>query len=511
MRNLERSTRISFRFMLVAIFVVALMLGCMFEPGNETALRSRGVAVTFSGVALSPRASITLEASASPNGPFAVIATVAASGVPTRIGGALLYRFSTSAVVPSGQWAQTCTGSETFARARGGDLVLTVYDSAAIAGVSGEECVEAEIADGAIFPFAARNCASEYGAPVRLKTPEAPLPGTELARNLRIVNPYQADDYACLTSVDGDLRILDPSNTDLELSHLETVSGDLEVRYSRDLGDTKSRLVDLPALVSVGGDVVLQSLRPAGPNPGGPLTIELGMPALAEVGGALSIEFEGAGAGFDSVRGLAALTSHAGDLTIRNRFPLDTSYPNLLAGLTEVGGDATLLLGLTSSGVLEALEHVEGDFTLEAGTLSEPADDLAALASIGGDALVRIGVGDGGELSALATVGGSLALRYGTAPAQPTLANLASIGGELRVFESFAVAGDAPLSVGSLELDANPGLTELVGTLSHVSVAPSGPIVIIHNPNISDCEAQVWADGLVGHVGPVTIADNDSC
>lgn len=511
MQTADQWNRSPSRGVFVATVVASLALGCMFEPGNETALRSRGQAVSFSGVALTPRATVTIEAAAAPNGPFAVIATVQASALPTLIGGALLYEFSTSAVVPTVRWAQTCTGSETFARARGGSLVLTTYDSAAIAGVSGEECIDAAIADGSPFLFAANTCASDHGPPARLTAPEAPLSAAVLARDLRIVNPYQAGDYACLTSIDGDLRILDPSNTDLELPDLAAVSGDLEIRYPRELGDTASRLVELPVLASVDGDVRLQSLRPAGPNPGGPLTIELGLPALTEIGGALSIEFEGAGAGLDTVRGLAALTALAGDLTVRNRFPLDTGYANLLPELVEVGGDATLLLGLTTTGVLRALENVAGDVTLEVGTLSAPAFDLAALAGIGGDATLRIGVGNGGELPALESVTGTLAVRYGSAPAQPFAASLGSVGGELRVFESFAVPGDAPLAVGSLELHANPGLTDLAGMLSHVSVAPAGPIAITDNPSITDCEAQAWVDGLAGHIGPVTISGNDSC
>lgn len=511
MSNPSRSARLLFTWCGVFAAGVGLIAGCMLKPENETSLRSRRQAVEFRGWALLPRSTVQIEAAAAPNGPFTVIATVQASGVPTGVGGAVLYEFSTSVAVPTVRWAQNCTGSETFVRARGGSLILTTYDSAAIAGVSGEECIEAAIDDATPFVFAATSCASEYGPPARLTAAEAPLPGTTISRNLRIVNPHQAEDYACLTSIDGNLRIVDPSNTDLEFPDLASVSGELEIHYPRELGDTTSRLVDLPELMTVGGGVQLESLRPDGPNPGGPLTIELGMPALTQIGGALSITFEGAGAGLDSVRGLAALTTHAGDLTVRNRFPLDTAYTNLLAQLVEVGGDATLLLGLTTNGALQALENVSGDFTLTAGTLAQPANDLAELAAIGGDADVRIDVGAGGELPALVGVGGSLALRYGTSPAQPVLAGLGSVGSELRVFESNAVPGAAPLSVGSLELDANPGLTNIGAMLSHVSVAPTGAISIIDNPNITDCEAQAWADGLPGHVGPVTISGNDSC
>ena len=73
------------RTVLVASAAVWLALGCMFEPGNETALRSRGQSVSFSGVAITPRATVTIEAAASPAGPFSVIATVQASGLPTLL------------------------------------------------------------------------------------------------------------------------------------------------------------------------------------------------------------------------------------------------------------------------------------------------------------------------------------------------------------------------------------------------------------------------------------------
>ncbi len=501
---------------LLTAVVAGLAAGCMFEPANETALRSRRQSVEFRGVTLSPRTTVRIDAAAAPNGPFALIATTQASAVPTLIGGAVLYEFSVSVAVPSARWAQTCTGSESFVRARGGSLIFTTYDHQAIAGISGEQCIEAEIADAVPFVFAANTCASDYGAPARLTAAEGALPTSVLARNLRIVNPYQAEDYACLTQVDGELRIVDPSNRDLAFPDLASVSGDLAIRYPREPGDTASRRVELPALASVGGSVGLESLRPMGPNPGGPLSIDFGLPALTQIGGALSIEFEGIGAGFDAVRGLPALVAHAGDLTLRNRFVLDTSYSNLLPALFDVGGNATLELGLTCNGVLSALENVSGDFSLEVGTLTG-GTDLDSLSEIGNHATLQIAVPSGGELPALASVAGSLAVIYDTsAPAQPLppyLANLGSVGGELRVSDSFAlpVPGDAPLTVGSLELDANPGLIDLAETLAHVSVAPTGAISITENPSITDCEAQDWVDSLPGHSGPVTIAGNDAC
>ncbi len=496
--------------------VVGFIAGCMFEPANETVLRSRSQILEFRGVTLAPRATVRIDAAGAPSGPFTVITTTQSSGNPTVIGGATLYEFSVSIAVPDARWAQTCTGSETFVRARGGSLVFTTYDSALIAGVSGEECIDNEIAGATPFVFAARSCASDYGAPARLSTPEAPLSITVLGRDLRIVNPYQAEDYACLTAVDGDLAIVDPSNTDLAFPDLESVSGDLTVRYPRELGDAASRLVDLPALASVGGSVLLESLRPVGVNPGVLLAIGFGMPALSQIGGALSIEFEGVGAGFDSVSGLPALTTQAGDLTVRNRLTLDTGYASLLPALVEVGGNTTLALGLTCTGVLSALEAVAGDFSLEVGTLMG-ATSLDSLAEVGGDATLQIAVPVGGELPSLISVAGSLAVTYDTSapadPLSPYLENLGSVGGPLRVSNSFAspVPGDAPLAVGGLELDANAGLVDLAGTLSHVSVAPTGAISFTNNPNISDCEAQDWVDALNGHPGPETVSGNGPC
>ncbi len=495
-----------------ALLAVSLATACMFSPANETALRSTAARVEFRGVSLAPRAAIRIDAAAAPGGPFAQIATAQASGVPSVIGGAVLYEFSVSVAVPAARWAQTCAGSETFVRARGGNLVFTTYDSAALAGVSGEDCIDAAIADGLGFVSAASGCRSDYGAPVRLSAPQNPLSSSVLARDLRIVNPLQAEDYACLSAVTGDLAIADPSNSDLAFPELGSVGGDLEVRYPRAQGDVESRAVDLPELASVGGHLRLESLRPPGPNPGGPLAIDFGLPALTQIGGALEIEFEGAGAGFDSLAGLPALAAHAGDLILRNRFNLDTSYGALLPALAEVGGSAEIRLGLTCVGALRALESVAGDLSLEVGTIVDAPNDLAALAAIGGDAMLQIGVPTGGELPGLVSVGGSLALRYGSPlQAAPYLAQFGSVAAELGLSDSFAVPGEAPLLVGSLALDANPGLVDLAAQLAHVSVAPTGAISITDNPNISDCDAQDWADALPGHTGPVAISGNAAC
>ena len=72
------------------------------------------------------------------------------------------------------------------------------------------------------------------------------------------------------------------------------------------------------------------------------------------------------------------------------------------------------------------------------------------------------------------------------------------------------IPGSVPLSVGSLELDGNPGLENLAESLAHVSVAPNGPVTITDNPNISDCEAQDWVDSLPGN-HPTVISGNGPC
>jgi hypothetical protein len=488
-----------------AAALLVVSSSCMFEPANETELASTAVAVEFRGVSITPRSTVRIEAAAAPNGPFVQIATAVTDARPMLQGGALTYAFSTTASIPRTRWAQTCAGSETFVRARGGNLVFTTYDSAALAGLDAETCIAQGIADGSPFVSAATTCQSLFGAPARLRVEGGGLSTTTLARGLRIVSHYQAEDYACLAQINGNLEIVDPTSAEIAFPSLTAL-------YPRLLGE--SRAIDLPLLASVGGNVDVSSVPLPG-DQGISALMDFGMPALTQVGGNLAIDFEGEGAGFDSVAGFAALGTLDGDLAVSNRRTTDTSFSNLLASLESVGGDAALRPGLSTLSLLGALETVGGDFSLVAGSLNS-IGNLAALVAIAGDASVALGV-LGDDLPALETVGGALAVRvddFGLSPGERYFPLLGDVGGVLRVFESDApigVLGAASVDVDGLELEANSSLNDLESDVGHLDIANNGAITIIDNPGISDCEAQDWVDGLQGHNGPVVISGNGPC
>jgi len=488
----------------------------MFEPANETELASTATAVEFRGVSISPRATVRIEAAPAPNGPFAQIATATTDAQAVLQGGAITYAFSTTVSIPPSRWAQTCSGSETFVRARGGNLVFTTYDTAAVAGVDAETCIALQISDGRPFVYAAAACKSIYGAPARLRVQRGGLSTPTLSRDLRIVSHYQAQDYECLTQIDGSLSIVDPTTFDIAFPALEAVTGSLDAVYPRELG--QSRAVDLPLLASVGGDVRVSSF----PMPGAQefvVHMDFGMPALTQSGGNLTIEFEGAGAGFDSLSGFDTLAMLDGDLRLWNRRFIDTSFNSLLPSLQSVAGDAELRPGLSTFGLLNSLASVAGDVALAAGSLNgSPDDDLIALVTIGGDARVELFAGaQGGDLPALTSVGGALAVKVGAFafnPGDRYFPALSDVGGVLRVFETEApigALGATSVDAGGLELDANPSLTDLESDIGHVAIPNNGPITIIDNPGITDCDAEAWVDGLQGHNGPVEISGNGPC
>jgi hypothetical protein len=492
---------------------------CMFEPGHEQVVQRRRE-VTFSGSVLTARAELIFEAGQSPLGPFTEIGSTLSSGVPMMLGGATLYAFSDDAAIAPSLWAQTCAGFETFVRARGGALVLTTYDSEAIAGETPAECVADEIAAGLPFVTAAFNCASPFGAPVRLRALGGGLSGTTIERDVRIVNPHQAMDYACVETIDGDLTIEDPTPSDIALPALVEVTGNVEVIYPRDGGGT-ARVVDLPALTTVGGDVDLSSPRPEVAE--GETDIDFGLPVLASVGGDVTIEFELPGTGIDSLAGLPSLAAIAFDLEVVSLAEHDASYTNLLPNLAAVGGSAYLDLGLTSKGIFSALETVDGDFTLQIGVL---VTGMESLIEVGGDFSFSIlGSGGGflnggligGEMPLLATIGGDAeftVINLQVTAGERYLETLSLVGGVLRFAQSEAPIeslGSLGVSVLGLDLDANPGLMDLAASLAHISVADDGPITITNNPAITDCDAQSYVDGLAGHTGPVVIAGNGDC
>jgi hypothetical protein len=196
------------------------------------------------------------------------------------------------------------------------------------------------------------------------------------------------------------------------------------------------------------------------------------------------------------VRGLGALASIPGDLTIRSSGS-DLTLFSLLPVLSDVGGDVELRNGLTLVGALDALVSVGGSVRIEDSYL--PPVNFENLTAVGGDI----------ELSSLSG--------FLTEPSfDPQFPALTQVAGELAIvdatgFSELRVGDLAGLSVGALRLDQNGGLTDLGAT--HVTVAPAGPIAITHNSRLCQAEAEAFVDAqsLAGWSGVATLTGNAVC
>ena len=497
-------------FVLTASLLAGTQAGCMLEPGHEQEVALISNSISFAGAVPLSEREVTIEASASPKGPFVEVGSVFSAAAGTPVGTTTLYGYAVDLVIPDELWAETCAGRETFVRAKDGDAVLLTYDSEEVAGVSGAECITSRLDEGAHVVSAAYGCASPYGSPVRLRSPQRGRHSGEFQRDVHIVNPHQAEDYSCAVQIDGDFSVTDPTPTDVSFPLLATVTGSVELLYPRPASGV-ARTIGLPLLATVGGTLSLESPRPEAAEP---LTaIDFGMPALDALGGSLHITFNASGTGFDSLSGLGGLADLPQDLAVTNQRTTDTSYGSLLPNLTSVGGNVELVGGLTCHGILDPLVTVGGSLWVETTTL---ASGLGSLASVDGDADLRIGL-VGGDVPSLTSVGGDLRLRmdnFVLPPGAMHLPALTLVQGTLRIYDSGsspAAVGAASVEVGGLELDASPGVDELPADVDQFAIEPTGPITIVDNPNITDCEAQSYVDSLSTHTGPVTIGGNGPC
>lgn len=507
------SRPISALAVMLSLTLTLMLTSCLFQPNNETALGGIGERVTFRWVSIGRRSSpVDIEAATSAAGPFAVIDTVTPVGSPVSINGANLTEFEATVVIPDVYWTQTCAGSETFVRARGGALIFTSYDDASITGETPEQCITN---DGGFFPFSAIACASDFAPPLRLT---APGPGAvQLAGDLEIVSPYQADDYACLESVDGNFVVSDPSLEDLSFPLLASVTGDVELHYG--YGNASIRTIDLPLLHTVGGSLLL-SIIDEDPTPFPNFAAPFGLPALTFVGNDLRIVTEGPGVTQVSVSGLPLLTTIFGNLEIDANNG-DNGYSGLLPALEQVDGHIVADLGFSVSSGFDAISTVGGDVEISVNSWLGGNGGFDGLVSVGGDFRFFGGsIVYADDFPALQNVGGDLTIEtfgsWNGMPGERYLPQLTMVAGDLRWVSTSAIdllsqLGSTTVLVGGLTLDGNLGLSDLPGRLSQVQIDTSGSIMILDNDGISDCDAQDYVDGLPGHVGPVSISGNDPC
>jgi hypothetical protein len=306
-------------------------------------------------------------------------------------------------------------------------------------------------------------------------TPCACAPSPHVG-DLLIDDPVEATTHSCVSSVSGTLTIGDHVRMDrVTLPALTSIGNHADLLYT--MGDYTRhgdrRVIELPALTSVGGDLLIEAYYSEAASP----AFDVGMNALTSVGG--DIDFYARNGGFS---GLAGLTSHAGDIHLHGPY-LDVQGSMLMPNLAHVGGT------LRCEGFFQFTTFFQG------------------LVDVGGD-LEFIAVRKNGGFSLLTEVGGDLVLDPTSFSPLPLLAD---VGGSVVLdstgFGASLDVSSVPTDVHGLLVTNNPGLSVLD---SGLRVVGSGPITIQNNPALPTCAANnyVAAQTASGWTGTALVSGN---
>ena len=429
------------------------------------------------------------------DGPWTTFDTVVSSSFPLHVLDTDLYGFSTSTVIPG--WVSTGCGEEVYVRVQGTSLTfnaVTFDGENADVEQTGMDCIADEIDAGNTLINAATTCASEDYPVVRLRTQ---LLGGTLPGGVTISDQSEADEIACYREIDGTLTVADSSALSISLAHLERVTGDVHLFFSRDPapGDAPDvREILLPSLHTIEGDLFVHY-----PGEGGEtVDFDVGLPALTSLGGDLTIDLVTFNA---HVSGIDALESIPGNVAVTTSGD-DYHSDFLLPSLAWVGGDMDFALGGTTTGLFDAVEEVGGDLRIVGAFLPPGSPSLGVP-----------------NFESLATVHGDVAIAASEVVTVPGLPHqfplLSTVDGTLDIdaggIDGLFVGDDGGMNVGNLRLNQNFGLTDLAVT--HVDVADLGTIEITNNANLSECDAWGFVDGqaAMGWMGSAMVSGNGPC
>jgi len=340
--------------------------------------------------------------------------------------------------------------------------------------------------------------------------------------SLALNGQSDADAYACVTTLDGDLSIAAgetpgaQANTFVpgvafSLPRLREVTGSLSV------DGQGSELVNLPQLTQVGGNMsmTLNGRRFDSNNGGSKFVNKVNAPKLASIGGnlvinAATLNFGGATSPTMDV-GLPALTSIGNALTINNPAP-----PNLhmlgLTALTTVPGDLTFdwtQTDLVENGLLPVLTSVGGNADI---TLPPNARQLfPTLTAVSGNVNIHAASSqfqpDPSLFPQLQTVGGSFTLENvrttcslngNRFAALQTVSGAFSVLGANSEFRRLVGAtGGNSLAVGSLDVSGTK--TQLIPFGPDMQVVGAGAVNFQNNANLCPCQIASFTNGLVAN------------
>lgn len=458
------------------------MVACMTSPENGQQVASDG-AVTFRGASPTAGRVFELQSSATPNGPFSTIGSVAASQDP--IPGLDVFGWSLDGTISTWSDIGGCQ-QEAFVRAKSGPYFAATFDEG-----SGLSCLLDEVNAGQ-SPYSAMVACKSDDTPVARVTREF---HTTYTGDVTLSSQSEADAFACVGVIEGSLTIADnPAELHISLPSLQAVTGDVSLAYTRDPASgccpPNVRMIDLPTLTSIGGDLQMsyQGLN------GDTTILDVGLDSVTFIGG--NVELSADTFNLD-LAGLGAVTQLSGSVTVDSTGS-DFFFIDFLSDLVALDGDLYFRTSNVAIQPWPDLEYVGGDLTV---------DDAALRTEPPGVAFPK-----------LTAVGGDLSL-HGTSfdnPSSNAFRALNTIGGALTLDgcenSGRLVIGDdaAGLAVHSLHLSTND-LSELLPT--NIELGSNGAIVITDHPNLTACEASAFAahqNGL-GWSGSLTNTGNAGC
>lgn len=471
----------------LSFIMFAPLAACMLTPVNDTRLNTTSSSVLVSGYTPSRNATILVEVSTSPSGPWTEIGTVPGRAEPIQLRAGTVYRFSGRLAIDARFWTTLGCDQITYLRTRLAGLggPLTSFDSVAPTGSPPLVCLAEEQNRTGNFPSAINTCRSPDSPVVRLT---APGPGARVRGNITVRTPADAAAYQCLEDLQGTLIVRNDPAADLRF-RLDDISFPrlrharaLDIEYQQTFVNVRdARLVNLPLLERVRGDITLINRRPESRSD--LARIDMGMPSLTRVDGDISISSDVTGSTW---AGMPALTRLRGSLTM------------------DLGGDWAI------SGFAR-LNRVDGDVNM---TLSSNGFGLPALRSIGGD-LVQV---DGNHnnttsFAQLQRVEGDVRLTRASSSSRIYPA-LTQVDGAMILDNS---AGRDDLQIGGATLTINRGLTvrnssraTRVG-LPNVRIGGTAPIEFRDNAAMCTTNINAWIGGLTGWTGMATVVGNANC
>ena len=473
---------------------------CVSGPFNNTTLSGTGEAVKFQGYTFTPGGTVEIQASTSPSGPFSTIATAVAQTNPyTYPDGFKVYYFTTTSAVPFPNWqGDDCVGRQTYIRVMTTSGVnLPTLDETAPNGKPVFTCIQDEVNNGVPTVTAIFKCDSPESPVLRLNTQANTTKPTQHTGNITIATAADEDQWACLEQLNGNLTIPKLGPDDVTLNYLTQVTGDVTVTYDRFVvpssgGVEGSYELHAPALQTIGGDFVATSplIGPPGPQS----AVILGLDGLQTLQGDLRVQVDTFNM---QLTGMAGLTVVGGDLVVDGGGG-DATMSGFLPALTDVNGDVELTVGNNLFGLLPTLQRIGGDLRHLDGNIfatGSTQDGYAGLIEVTGDlqlenAMVFGPPGSFSVLQSLTLVGGELTYRQ---VGNPNALRIGATGG---------------LSVGSLRVEGNFSLQQFGAT--NMSVAPSGPITVINNPNLCTSTINAFTAGQPGWTGTLTQTGNNT-